>query len=95
MLHSVGPALYPLNCQAVRSSVSPLPEHWPWIQSHSLDEPIALNHGWRSPNRHPAASQSVKVIVKRFAKEISNKVFLYGSGIIYEEGTPEQIFDIL
>ena len=29
----------------------------------------------------------------RFAKEISNRVFYMDQGIIYEEGTPEQIFD--
>lgn len=29
----------------------------------------------------------------RFAKEVSNRVFFLDEGIIYEEGTPEQIFD--
>ena len=43
-------------------------------------------------------SQSVKAMMivtheMRFAKEISNKVFYMDQGIIYEEGTPEQIFD--
>ena len=43
-------------------------------------------------------SQSVKTMMivtheMRFAKEISNKVFYMDQGIIYEEGTPEQIFD--
>lgn len=43
-------------------------------------------------------SQSVKTMMivtheMRFAKEISNRVFYMDQGIIYEEGTPEQIFD--
>ena len=86
---------------AGRSSAWPSPAHWLWIGLILLDEPTSaldptmVGEVQAVIGNWPGAAKTMMIVTHEmnFARAISNRVFYMDEGGIYEDGTPEQIFD--